>query len=174
MFAKITAVITPWKKVITYLSIILFSLHAFSWWLFFMSPFNIPIRTAPLDGTRFNLPGAVVILITIFTLLYFQRKIRRTLPEVKISTLTCLSVIPLIIAEFLIQLFVWILSPDDSFIDLLYYNLLLGTVCMSLLYLILSLIIAFIRKNHDTRLFAIICILFLLGCYVIGRYLLPS
>jgi FlaA1/EpsC-like NDP-sugar epimerase len=162
MLARITAVLTPWRKTILWLSGIVFCLDAINWWIFFYSPLDLPIRVSPFNSTKFNIPGGILLLIAIFTLLYFQKKMLRKSSAIDFITLVLASTVPLIIAESLFQLLRWLCLGDLPF-------LLRGIVVMTLFYLFISTIIAFIRKYHGTRLFAIALLVFVVAMAIIGQ-----
>lgn len=141
------------KKIILKFSCLLLIGELFIWWLFFYSPFDIPIRPFIFP---INVHGLLLFILMLLIIIYSLKSALKRLPAISILKLTCVGTFIVCISEIIFQSFRQMAIETGTLDEHLFYFF-KSAIGMSLFGAAISFMVAFhlVIKNTG-KLFLII------------------
>jgi hypothetical protein len=139
------------------------------WWIFFLSPFNIP-ETIPF--TSLKIRGLMLIALLVTIVISALKKFLKTRPEITIIKLTLLGTIICFVSEIIFQMVRQLTPIAETFNDRIYYFL-LGVIAITTFGAVVSFLSSFQLKEKKTGQL-IIMIAGLLLIVTLIKYITPT
>jgi hypothetical protein len=156
---KITPIFTK------YTSLLLIG-QLISWWIFFLSPFDIPDKI-PL--TPIKIHGLILVGLLLTILILAQKKLLKSQPVTTITKLTLLGLLICFSSEVIFQTLRQTTLNTETFKDRIFYFF-LGVVSITIFGTVISFLTAFQLKTKKTGQLIIMIIGFLVFINLINRF----
>lgn len=126
---------------------ILLAGHVLSWWIFYLSPLEIPDRFYQI---QIKIDGVILVGLLLTILISAQKKLIKLQPEISIFKLTILGTIICFVSEAIFQIIRHPTVIADTLMDHVYLFF-LGLIVISLFGTVFSFLIAFQLKTRRTE-----------------------